>query len=104
MKIPKRLFLQLSWVGWLNMLFVQFFFVRVSYGHNWKLLKWIIPLTGWINPYKWVRITPEQVKEPELLRHLNKKLGKPWSTRLEINKKRTWGKPDKHGVVEHENN
>lgn len=43
-----------TWVGWLNILVLQWFFVRLSYGDRWRILKWILPMTGWLSPYVYV--------------------------------------------------
>ena len=47
MKHPKKMIFGLTWVGWLNKLILQFFCIRLAYGKEWKIIKWIVPLTGW---------------------------------------------------------
>ena len=49
----------MSWLGWLNFIVLQWFFVRLARivdveskkTIGWKLDKRIIPLTGWWNNY-----------------------------------------------------
>ena len=54
MKYPKRKFLGKTWVGWLNILILQWFFIRLAYGDKWRILKWIYPMTGWFTDFKYV--------------------------------------------------
>ena len=52
---PMKTLFGKTWVGWLNVLIIQFFFVRLSYGETptqWGLLRGIVPCTGWWNDYK----------------------------------------------------
>lgn len=51
---PKRKFLGFTWVGWLNILLFQWLFVRLAYGDRWRVLKWILPLTGWWSDYRYI--------------------------------------------------
>lgn len=51
-KNPGKMMLGLTWVGWLNVLFLQWFFCRLSYGDRWRMLLGIIPLTGWWSDYQ----------------------------------------------------
>lgn len=50
-----------TWIGWLNIFLIQWFFVRVSYGLNDKgrlkgirLLGFVVPCTGWRSNYIWL--------------------------------------------------
>ncbi len=54
MKHPTRTLLRLTWVGWLNVLVLQWGFVRLSYGDRWRVLWLVVPLTGWCSPYVYV--------------------------------------------------
>lgn len=51
MKNPSKSFLGYTWVGWLNIVVLQWFFVRLGYGDKWTILKGIVPLTGWWSDY-----------------------------------------------------
>ncbi|WP_316348495.1 hypothetical protein [Desulfuromonas acetoxidans] len=57
MKSPEVKFLGLTWVGWLNVVILQFLFVRLGYGASgqWQLLKGILPLTGWWSDYIYLK-------------------------------------------------
>lgn len=55
MKKPKHKFLGRTWVGWLNILLLQWFFIRLGYSKEWKLLRWVVPWTGWWSDYIWVK-------------------------------------------------
>jgi len=52
MKPPSTRVLGLTWVGWLNITMLQWFFVRLSYGARWRMLTGIVPLSGWWNRYR----------------------------------------------------
>jgi len=62
MKKPKRKFLTNTWVGWLNILILQWLFIRLAYVTDtekpdwcgWKLQKGIVPLTGWWSDYIYI--------------------------------------------------
>jgi hypothetical protein len=54
MKNPTKLFFDKTWVGWLNVIILQWLFIRLSYGGEWKILKVIIPGTGWFSDYMYV--------------------------------------------------
>lgn len=55
-------------LGLLNFLVLQWFGVRLygntivdgelgrilSISHEWRLLRWVWPLTGWWSPYRWI--------------------------------------------------
>ena len=56
MQNPKRVFLGKTWVGWLNIMILQWFFIRLGYGEKWRLLRWIVPCTGWWSDYVYVKI------------------------------------------------
>lgn len=50
--------LNYTWIGWLNIIVLQWLFVRFYYAENeqgriegWGLLFPIVPLTGWWNDY-----------------------------------------------------
>jgi hypothetical protein len=54
MKAPTRTVWGLTWVGWLNILVLQHFFVRLAYapvlltgGSCYRWLTGIVPYTGW---------------------------------------------------------
>ena len=52
MNSPKKSILGYTWLGWLNKLLLQFFFIRLAYSvdsgkTSWTIMKWIVPLTGW---------------------------------------------------------
>lgn len=56
-------FLGYTWVGWLNIMVLQWFFIRLQYSidyegdptpKNFMLLRGIVPLTGWLTNYIWV--------------------------------------------------
>lgn len=61
MKYPTKRFFGLSWVGWLNVLILQWFFVRLQGAFDehedgttatyWALILPVIPLTGWWSNY-----------------------------------------------------
>ena len=57
MRNPQKMFLGFTWVGWLNIFFLQWFFVRLAYSdrNTWKLLKGIVPMTGWWSEYIYIR-------------------------------------------------
>ncbi len=61
--------MKLSWLGLLNFIILQWFFIRLakikwindSYdmkyrkdGKNYRLLKWIVPLTGWRSNFVYI--------------------------------------------------
>jgi hypothetical protein len=50
-KSPRKTFLGFTWVGWLNIIILQWFFIRLSYCvyplKNWRIIFGIYPLTGW---------------------------------------------------------
>lgn len=54
MKNPTKKFIGKTWVGWLNIILLQWLFVRLSYGDKWRLLTGIIPMTGWNTSYRYV--------------------------------------------------
>lgn len=60
----------LSWLGYLNFILFQWFFIRLACtgeiekindfkyllkGHKLKIIKWIIPLTGWWNEFIYIK-------------------------------------------------
>ena len=52
----------LTWVGWLNVLALQWLCVRLAYQVDtggrpirWNLLVGVVPLTGWRSPYRYLR-------------------------------------------------
>ncbi len=54
MKNPKRKLFGHTWVGWLNILIIQLFFIRLSYGDKWTIIWGILPFTGWWSNYIYV--------------------------------------------------
>lgn len=52
----------MTWLGLLNSIVLQWFFVRLARIVDtktkiivgWKLLKWIVPLTGWWSDYRYI--------------------------------------------------
>lgn len=64
---------EMSWVGWLNRLLLQWFFVRLAYevddaGRkvNFGILRWVWPTTGWTTDYRWLRrVNPPDRPVPE---------------------------------------
>jgi hypothetical protein len=59
---PKRELLGLTWCGWLNVLVLQWLGLRLAYSieradsatvTEWRLMRWIVPLTGWWHPYRY---------------------------------------------------
>lgn len=57
---------EMTWVGWLNRLLLQWFCIRLAYEidedgkkTNFEILKWVVPLTGWKADYKWIGKEPE---------------------------------------------
>jgi hypothetical protein len=61
MKQPTPIFRGYSWLGILNMLVIQWFFIRLQLTCDggvivgWKLIGFIVPLTGWWSPYIWLK-------------------------------------------------
>ena len=51
MKNPTKKIFGKTWVGMLNIVILQWFFIRLSYGDNWRILYWILPITGWFSNY-----------------------------------------------------
>jgi hypothetical protein len=57
-----RRFLGYSWVGWLNMLVLQWWLIclqvalcaKTGKSVRWKLIGPLVPLTGWWSPYVWL--------------------------------------------------
>lgn len=55
-----RRFLGLSWMGWLNVFIIQWFFIRLARYYTddteeqgYMIVKWIVPMTGWsFSPWK----------------------------------------------------
>jgi hypothetical protein len=54
MKMPSKTLFGKTWVGWLNVLLFQWFFVRLSYGTKWSWLTGVVPCTGWWSDYRFV--------------------------------------------------
>ena len=57
----RKVILGHTWLGWLNLLILQWFFLRLAEGrdgdgnhYNWKLFFGIVPATGWNKPYKYL--------------------------------------------------
>lgn len=57
MKQPKPVFRGYSWLGILNMLLLQWFFIRLQLTCDkgeivsWKIIGPVVPLTGWWSKY-----------------------------------------------------
>jgi hypothetical protein len=55
---------ELSWVGWLNMILIQWFFIRIAYHideeggrkYDFFIIGLVIPLTGWWSDYIKLRL------------------------------------------------
>jgi len=46
-----------SWLGWLNRLLLQWFFVRLAINPTtgkYSILRWVVPTTGWSTDYKFI--------------------------------------------------
>jgi hypothetical protein len=58
--VSRSRFFGYTWVGWLNILILQWFFVRLQRTteplrpDKFNLLKWIYPTTGWNTDYKFL--------------------------------------------------
>lgn len=55
---PKKKLFGKTWVGWLNFLLIQWFFIRIQGEVNtdytqtkWSILHWVVPLSGWWSDY-----------------------------------------------------
>jgi len=56
--------MKLTWVGYLNMFVLQWFFIRLAYHveiddpeqlkFDFFIIKWVVPMTGWWGEYIWV--------------------------------------------------
>ena len=62
---PRREWRGLTGVGWLNVLVLQWAFVRLSYTvdvdpFGWRLLRWVVPCTGWHSRYRYVGRHPRR--------------------------------------------
>ena len=51
----------MSWLGYLNFLILQWFFIRLAKVNDvegqfvrWTVLRGVVPLTGWWSPYRWM--------------------------------------------------
>lgn len=86
----------LSWVLCLNFLFMQFFFIRIARicehvknGNRegeiilaqttWRILKWIVPFTGWWSKYIYLNKKKRslflyRLKNPKYIAHLSAKV------------------------------
>lgn len=53
----------MTWLGFLNFLVLQWFGIRLARlvendrQVGWKLIKWIVPLTGWWNNYRYIGLS-----------------------------------------------
>ena len=54
MKNPKKKLFCYTWVGWLNIILLQWFFIRLAYGSKWKIIGPIVPMTGWKNNFIYI--------------------------------------------------
>jgi len=60
-----RKILGYSWIGWLNIILLQWLFIRLQVNIDndtneivkFRIIGPIFPLTGWNSPYTWVRLT-----------------------------------------------
>jgi hypothetical protein len=54
MRRPRRELFGYTWVGWLNMLLLQWACVRLGYTNDggWRLLTRIRPGSGWSRPFQ----------------------------------------------------
>lgn len=58
-KLTKRKsFFGHTWLGWLNLIILQWFFIRLAeeldlqnMHRKWTILRWVIPTTGWKSDY-----------------------------------------------------
>lgn len=56
----RRKFLGYTWLGWLNRILLQWFFIRLSELQQtstqdhiaWQISYWIVPCTGWTTDYR----------------------------------------------------
>ena len=58
-RFPPRKLLGKSIVGWSNILFFQWLFIRMGYNVNsngltFELFGFVLPMTGWWSDYKWI--------------------------------------------------
>lgn len=57
MKYPDKEFCGFTWVGWLNIFILQWFFVRLQGAieedgkTQWQIIIPVVPLTGWFSDY-----------------------------------------------------
>lgn len=67
----RRKFFGHTWLGWLNKIILQWFFVRlteivtrdkndIEIKSEWSLDYWIVPTTGWGNDYKFIGGEPKK--------------------------------------------
>lgn len=57
-----KIFMGHSWVGWFNILILQWFFIRLGYIADFDsgkiekyiIRRWIVPLTGWRGEFKYL--------------------------------------------------
>lgn len=63
-----KTFFGYTWVGLLNLLVLQWFFIRLAYTIDtktgaivsWDILKWVAPLSGWNSDFKYVGKPPQK--------------------------------------------
>lgn len=55
MDYPKRSLFGLTWVGWINLLVLQWFCIRLGYGGaTWQVVRWVVPMSGWWSKYQFI--------------------------------------------------
>lgn len=64
MKHPAKTLLDYTWVGWLNVIFLQWLGLRLGYGDKWRVIYGVIPLCGWFKPSKHYRRACERRHYP----------------------------------------
>lgn len=58
MNYPEKTLFNKTWVGWLNIFILQWFFIRLQGSiedknmTKWQLILPVLPLTGWFSDYK----------------------------------------------------
>ena len=59
MKAPTKIFFGHTWVGWLNLLLVRWFFIRLAYVQDGAVFKGWAILYG-VYPFKWKGAWPPE--------------------------------------------
>jgi hypothetical protein len=55
MKLPRHRFLGFTWPDWLNLIVLQWFFVRLGYLYRYELCVGLMPLAGWRTAHRRLR-------------------------------------------------